>query len=125
VHDGFEQRVTRILHDYVIDQCAARVAALGHEPGFADFSTWLQDSLTRLAKRLGGDRLHKLLASMQRALEQQGRNGDVSMHRDWIADLLSQYYDPMYTYQRSQRTTSVEFEGSREEVLAHLRARAH
>ena len=40
---------------------------------------------------------------MQQAFQQQWREGDLRGHREWIAALLEQYYDPMYEYQLEQR----------------------
>ena len=40
---------------------------------------------------------------MEQALEQQERTGDTSGHHLWIEALLTDYYDPMYDYQLSQK----------------------
>ena len=85
------------------------------------FAARLLESLDKLAKRLGGSLHQTLRGVMQRALLAQKETGDVDLHRDWIAVLMRQYYDPMYAYQRSSRVERIRFEGDRLEVLAFLR----
>lgn len=122
--DGFEDRVERILRDYVVQQRSDCVAAWGEDAGFTAFSGKLLESLDKLSKRLGGDRHQALRAAMQKALEQQQERGDVALHRDWITVLMRDYYDPMYAYQRQSRVDRIVFEGDRPAVLDYLRERA-
>ena len=122
--EGLEPRVERILRDYVVQQRADFVASHGESVGTAMYSARLLESLEKLAKRLGADRLQALHATMLQALEQQNTQGDVALHRDWIASLMQHYYDPMYLYQRGRRAGRVVFQGDRESVLAYLRERA-
>ena len=125
VEDAFETRVERILHDYVIDQCATLSAAQGEALGFASFAARLLESLEKLSKRLGGDRSRTLRSVMQAALERHQHHGDVAQHRDWIAPLLRDYYDPMYAHQLQGRADRIAFRGGRDAVLAYLRERSH
>ena len=122
--DSFEDRVERILRDYVVQQRADCVAALGEADGAAVYFSKLLESLDKLSKRLGGDRHQVLRATMVKALEQQQTHGDVALHRDWIAVLMRDYYDPMYLYQRQSRTDRIVFQGDKPAVLAYLRERA-
>ena len=122
--DDFERRVERILGDYVVLQCAAWVAAQGRDAGMESFAARLLESLDKLAKRLGGSLHQALRAVMLRALAQQNSTGDVALHRDWIAALLRHYYDPMYAFQRNNRSDRIVFEGDRPDVMAYLREHA-
>jgi len=122
--DGFEARVERILQDYVVQQCADFVAAFGEAEGADLFAARLLDSLDKLAKRLGGDRHRVLRATMVAALARQKDHADFALHRDWIAALVRDYYDPMYAYQRRQRADRIVFQGDRQAVLDYLRASA-
>jgi tRNA 2-selenouridine synthase len=124
LEDSFEGRVQRILSDYVIDLCAEFVALLGHEAGFSAFSDRLQDCLRRIVKRLGGQRYQRLSGIMEAALAEQRRGGSLDPHRGWIAGLLNEYYDPMYTYQRQQNAGRIVFAGDRRAVAEYLRDRA-
>lgn len=120
--DDFDRRVDRILNDYVVQQCAAWVAQHGPQDGAARFGARLLESLDKLAKRLGGSLHQTLRGVMQRALAHQAATGDVAGHRDWIAPLVRQYYDPMYAYQRAGRAARIAFEGPRDEVIHYLGA---
>ena len=121
--DSVEQRVERILKDYVVDLCAEFVAAHGEEHGFGQFAERLRHSLASLLKRLGGERYQRLALAMDSALDEQGRSGAVEGHRAWISGLLNEYYDPMYAYQREAKAPRAEFSGNHEEVIAYLRDR--
>lgn len=118
--DDFEPRVERILQDYVVQQCAAWVAQHGVQAGRERFGARLLENLDKLAKRLGGSLHQTLRGVMQRALAQQASTGDVALHRDWIAPLVRQYYDPMYAYQRASRSARIVFEGPRAAVREYL-----
>jgi tRNA 2-selenouridine synthase len=123
LEDRFEDRVERILRDYVSDLSAEFVATHGEEHGLRLFAERLLQSLGNILKRLGGERYQRLLAIMQAALDEQLRGGGVDLHRGWIEGLLSEYYDPMYAYQRQNKAERIEFAGDQQEVLAYLRER--
>lgn len=110
-----EARVEEILNGYIRDM--AQVFARHHgEDGFARFSDYLLASLGRIRKRLGGLRHQQLEVLMRAALDEQGRSGAIDRHRDWIAPLLSEYYDPMYDYQLAGKRERIVFRGAREAV---------
>lgn len=124
LEDSFEDRVERILKDYVIDLSAEFLAVHGAEHGFARFAERLLQSLDNVQKRLGGERHARLRAIMQDALTEQQGSGAVELHRGWIEGLLREYYDPMYAYQRESKASRIEFAGEHDAVLAYLRERA-
>ena len=123
LEDRFDNRVERILRDYVVDLCAEFIGVHGEEQGFGLFAERLLQSLDNIHKRLGGERHKRLLAIMQAALDEQQRSGMVELHRDWIAGLLREYYDPMYAYQRDSKAERIEFAGDEAAVIAYLRER--
>jgi tRNA 2-selenouridine synthase len=123
LQDSVENRVGRILKDYVIDLCAEFITLHGLEQGFERFAERLRQSLASIVKRLGGERYQRLAASMDAALLEQQRSGQVDEHRQWISGLLSEYYDPMYAYQRDSKAPRIEFAGDRAAVVAYLRER--
>ena len=63
-------------------------------------------------------------ATMLAALARQKDHADPALHRDWIAPLVRDYYDPMYAYQQRQRAGRIVFQGDRQAVLDYLRASA-
>ncbi|CAH0321107.1 tRNA 2-selenouridine synthase [Pseudomonas koreensis] len=122
LEDRFEDRVERILRDYVID-LSAEFASVHGENGFALFSERLLESLNNVQKRLGGERHSRMLVLMEQALAEQARSGAVEMHRGWIEGLLREYYDPMYVFQREKKGGRIEFAGERGAVIEYLRGR--
>ena len=124
LEDRFAQRVERILRDYVIDLCAEFVALHGEDEGRQLFAERLRHSLGNIRKRLGGERLQRLQALLDQALDEQLRSGEVDLHRGWIEGLLKEYYDPMYAYQREAKAHRIEFAGDGVEVREYLKARA-
>ncbi|TVP88771.1 MAG: tRNA 2-selenouridine(34) synthase MnmH [Pseudomonadaceae bacterium] len=122
LEDSFEQRVGRILQDYVLDMQAEFSVQHPDDPdaAFAALSDYLLGSLLRIRKRLGGERQQRIQALMQDALALHERSGDVHAHRQWIAALLQEYYDPMYAWQREQKQTRVVFAGEADAVVEYL-----
>lgn len=120
--DSLENRVTRILGDYVIDMRAEFALQYPQSPeqAFEAFAAYLLGSLLRIRKRLGPEHFQALDQLMRQALEQQQRNDDVQGHRGWIEGLLRDYYDPMYAYQREAKEERIVFAGDRDAVIGYL-----
>lgn len=123
LEDSVDNRVQRILKDYVVDLCAEFVALHGPELGTPLFADRLRQSLASIIKRLGGERYQRLSAALEGALQEQLRSGDVSAHCEWISGLLNEYYDPMYAYQRDSKQPRIEFAGEQAAVVAYLQHR--
>ena len=123
LQDTLDNRVSRILRDYVVDLCGEFGALHGPEDGFAQYAARLRQSLDNISRRLGGERHKALAAIMDAALAEQHRNGVVELHREWIEALLAQYYDPMYAHQRASKADRIVFEGDQQAVTESLRAR--
>jgi tRNA 2-selenouridine synthase len=122
LEDDFDNRVERILQDYIIDLCAEFVELYGTDKGPTLFAERLRDSLARITKRLGQQRYAELDAVMTEALDEQASSGRVERHRDWIATLLSDYYDPMYAYQCAKKEGRIVFRGTQRDVVEYLRS---
>ena len=120
VDEPISSRVTTVLDDYIFDLGERYALACGAE-GPARHREQLLSGLDRIRKRLGGERHSLLSAMMNRAFENQWRDGDVAGHCEWIAALLEQYYDPMYEYQLSRRQGRALFRGSRQAVIGWAR----
>ncbi|WP_339842872.1 tRNA 2-selenouridine(34) synthase MnmH [uncultured Halopseudomonas sp.] len=125
LEDSFDNRVARILGDYVVDMHAEFAALHPDDPqqAFESFAEHLLGGLLRIRKRLGGEKQQALLAIMENALAEQKRSGGVDAHREWIACLLTDYYDPMYAYQRSGKDERVVFSGDQSAVVEYLAER--
>ncbi|MGB9088798.1 MAG: tRNA 2-selenouridine(34) synthase MnmH [Pseudomonas farsensis] len=124
LEDSFDNRVQRILRDYVINLCGEFVALHGEESGPQLFAERMRQSMANIHKRLGGERFQRLYGLLEQALDEQLRSGDVGLHRGWIEGLLNEYYDPMYAYQREAKASRIEFAGDALEVREYLKARA-
>ena len=88
----------------------------GENEGQAYFSNYMLSALERIQKRLGNERY----TSMSLLLKQAIDNHDKNKYYDWIEQLMTGYYDPMYQYQLSQKQDRVIFEGTRPEVTNYL-----
>lgn len=117
VEQALERRIDVVMDDYVVD-LGRHFAMLFGEDGPRLHCEKLQGDLARLRRRLGGSLQQEVSGMIAAAFAQQARDGDLSLHRQWVAVLLEKYYDPMYEYQLAQRTGERLFRGDREAVLA-------
>lgn len=116
IDESLESRVQVTLEDYVQGPLHEYRQYHGDAEAFERLATELLDSLSRISKRLGGDRYNQLLGSMQAALAEQRNQNRIDGHRLWIEPLLRDYYDPMYDYMMSRRDGDVLFIGERAAV---------
>ncbi|MDC0662209.1 tRNA 2-selenouridine(34) synthase MnmH [Marinobacter sp. SS21] len=115
------QRIAIIREDYVETMLAQYRDRDGQQAGWANFEDYLLSALDRIRKRLGGERHQQLRKTMETALQQQQAYGDPSGHDAWIEALLTDYYDPMYDYQLSQKEGRVVVRGSADDLVAWSR----
>lgn len=118
-----EARVERILADYITGQRQAFGEAF-HEEAASRFASFVLGNLDRIQRRLGGELHQHLRAEWQAALEAFERTGDPDPFRLGVRILLTQYYDPMYDYQRQRLARSVLFQGDADAMLRSLEALA-
>lgn len=116
-----DERIDIIREDYVEDMVEAFRRRDGDAAGWENFRDYLLSALDRIRKRLGGDRHQQLRKIMEAALAEQATTGKTSAHNDWIKSLLTDYYDPMYDYQLSQKSGRIVTAGSAEELVAWAR----
>lgn len=120
-----DERVNRIQRDYVESLAADYIATYGQEDGMQQYQAHLTKSLYNLRKRLGLERYAQLQSYLEAALAQQVSQNSFAGHQQWIEPLLTDYYDPMYKYQRQQKQSPLVFEGTVTEVIDYLRSRGH
>lgn len=118
-----EARVERILREYVVSLRAEFVEQHG-AAGDALYAQRLQDSLTAISRRLGGERYGRLMGLMRAALARQLETGDCDAHRAWILALLGEYYDPMYARHMKEKAARIVFRGTAPAVTDFLREQA-
>lgn len=118
---SLDDRIQHSYENYILSNLR-ELNVNDSENGFSAFSAGLLDALTRIQKRLGGQRYQALKAIMTDAIECH-RQGDPEQHKHWIASLLTDYYDPMYDYQMEKRNRPPVFAGSESAVADYLLAR--
>lgn len=114
-----DERIEHTYRNYILNKLGEWRQQLGEGAGFDAFAADLTDSLCRVRKRLGGVRYREIGELLERALCAH-RTGNPEQHRDWIARLLEDYYDPMYDYQLSSRADLIVFRGDRAAVRDYL-----
>jgi tRNA 2-selenouridine synthase len=119
------ERVARIQRDYIESLAADYISVYGQQTGAEHYQAHLTKSLYNLRKRLGLERHAQLQGHLENALTAQFADGSFDGHQRWIEPLLTDYYDPMYTYQRQQKQSATVFEGNVYEVIEYLKARGH
>ncbi|MCD8504263.1 MAG: tRNA 2-selenouridine(34) synthase MnmH [Burkholderiaceae bacterium] len=120
-----QERVKRIQRDYIESLARDYIEEYGQADGLDRYQSHLTKSLHNLRNRLGLERYAKLQKHLESALVKQLSHGEFEAHRAWIEPLMTDYYDPMYEYQRQQKKSSVVFEGTANEVIAYLKANGH
>jgi len=116
LEESMEQRITMTKEDY-IDSLWPEYQKAYPLDAEQYFSEYVLGSLSRIKKRLGGDRYKEMNGYFASALKHFLSTGDSDQFSDGIHILLRDYYDPMYAYQRSKREGKIIFKGNREEVI--------
>ncbi len=128
LEETLEYRINVTLKDYVIDlesyyhhyyAQSEQADESADGKAFQAFSDYLLDSLTRIKKRLGGERYQKITQQMQDALHEQKNSAEISGHKIWIESLLTLYYDPMYDYQLEKKQKHLIFQGNSHQILTN------
>jgi tRNA 2-selenouridine synthase len=119
---SLEERVNITLQEYVIESQASYIERFGELDGLSNWHTYIQSSMERVKKRLGGDRLKIILDLFEDGYEKQLATGAYASHEAWLESFLRDYYDPMYNYQMEKVKHNVIFRGNRDEVTAYLRS---
>lgn len=120
IEESLDYRLEQIYQEYILKMTAQYEATFGIEQGFIGFSQYLEHGLFKVRKRLGTERYAQLKQIQSDALCHQ-QNGLLHHHLDWLKPLLSEYYDPMYQYQLSQKSERIIFRGNNAQCLAFIK----
>lgn len=121
-----DERIANTRSEYIDAALLEYRSIHGDETGFERWAEYLLGSLERIRRRLGDVRHAELRRRMSAAIEQQRRTAATGQHDDWIAELLTGYYDPMYDYQLQNKRERILFSGDAQALKAWLRqADAH
>jgi len=78
-------------------------------------------AMSRIKRRLGGERYQKVSALFEEAFRMQKEHRDLEAYKVWIDYLLVEYYDPMYDYQIAKNKDRIVFRGSEQEIEDFLK----
>lgn len=115
-----EQRIDIALADYVTEAFPQYLRHFNGDQSAAEqaFASQILDNLSRISKRLGGEKFAALHKNFSDALQHFFATGDAQPFRPGIASLLVDYYDPMYDYQKSLREGREIFRGNAADFVA-------
>ena len=122
IERSVEERIEIILQEYV--NCAQKEyidSVDNKDLGMQQWYEYIVESMNKLKKRFGDERIKIVLKLVQDAFDQQVLNGDTDKHKKWIALWLSDYYDIMYQYQIENTTKSIIFKGNENQVYEFLK----
>lgn len=111
------ERVQITFDEYVTTAQTDYIAAYGDEQGIPQWIAYMDGCIDRIRKRLGGLRHQEIKQLLHTAHE----SGDPEQHKQWIEQLLRDYYDPMYDYQIQNKQSAIVFRGDEAAVLDYLR----
>ena len=114
------KRLEITIKEYVLDAQREYGSEYGTERGLEEWLTFMQNRVYRIRKRLGGERLKRVQQLLEEAYRHQLDHDDLSLHKEWIELLLTEYYDPMYDYQIEKSGRAIVFRGEEKEVLEYL-----
>jgi tRNA 2-selenouridine synthase len=116
-----EVRIQNTFAEYVANSQLEYRQSEGEQLGLQRWLENILDGVGRIAKRLGSEKFSEVQTLIEHAQRTQLNTGDTACHRDWIAWLLKDYYDPMYDYQIEKKKDKIVFRGDRHEVLEYLK----
>lgn len=117
---SIEERINNSVEEYVTAALAEYRSLYGEQEGFDLWAAYATDSLSRIQKRLGGVGYQAMNNKLQSAIQLLRNTGDATSHADWIRDLLTKYYDPMYDYQIKNKQERIIFRGNKKQVMDYL-----
>ncbi len=118
---SLEERIHNSIQEYVIEALQEYQKLYGEETGFDKWSEYATESLQKIRKRLGGVRYKEMNDKLQHAIQVLRKTGKADTHADWISQLLTDYYDPMYDYQLAKKSHRIIYSGNRKQVEEYLR----
>ena len=113
---SMQERIEITFDEYVVRAQFDYQQLYGEGEGSEKWLVYMESCLDRIRKRLGGLRHKQIKEQLQLA----HKNEDPQIHKSWIEQLLSDYYDPMYDYQIQNKSHLIVFKGREAEVLAYL-----
>ena len=114
---SMEERVQITFDEYITVAQNDYIALHGEETGADEWFSYMDQCIDRIKKRLGGLRYQQIKELLRTAHE----SGDLEQHKEWIEQLLRDYYDPMYDYQLQNKADRIVFRGHENAVKEYLK----
>ncbi len=114
-----QERIDITFDEYVY-KAHKKYEEIYHADYLEMWSVDMHDAMQRIQRRLGGLRYKIVCEIFDQALMQQKRDGSIEGYKEWVAYLLSEYYDPMYDYQLEKNASRILFRGTAEEIEQYL-----
>ena len=114
-----DERVEITFDEYIV-KAQESYKEMYAEDFLGKWSESIHAAMSRIKRRLGGERYKVLCKIFDNALETQKISGSLEAYKEWISYLLVEYYDPMYDYQIEKNKARIIFRGSAEEIETFL-----
>jgi tRNA 2-selenouridine synthase len=111
-----DARVQLISEDYLL-HAWPQYQATYSDRAEVEFRHYVLDNLTRIQRRLGGEKYKIVNQCFESALNDFFASNSVTGFNDGIRILLTDYYDPMYRYQLASKSAPIIFQGPEAEYL--------
>ncbi len=116
-----QDRIKQIRVDYIGTAMNTYRQTMTEDECYQQLETYISHSLSRIQRRLGGER-HKRLSALVPTAVAELKAGSSTVSLDLIVKtLLHDYYDPLYAHKMIGREDQVVFKGSADEIVSWLR----
>ncbi len=115
-----EERIEITFDEYIVTAQESYSKAYAQD-ALERWSESIYAAMSRIQRRLGGERYKILCSIFDEALESQKTSGSLEKYKIWIRYLLEEYYDPMYDYQIEKNKARIVFRGTAKEIEAFLK----
>ncbi len=112
-----DERIDIIFDEYITQALSEYINFYGEEVGFEKWTQYLTTALDKIQRRLGGKTHAELKTILHEAVQKHRNHNNSEQHREWIARLLFDYYDPMYDYQLNKKSDRIIFNGNRKQII--------
>ncbi len=116
---SLEERVQITYDEYVVESQNQHIERFG-EDGLEQWYDYIDTSMNKAKKRLGGDRFNAVHQLFSEAHKTQLSTNNPLAHTKWIELFLRDYYDPMYKYQLEKTKDLITFSGNKKEVIDYI-----
>lgn len=120
VEAPLERRIEITFDEYVVAAQQTYQQQFGVCRGMEKWIVEMESGVDRIARRLGSALHQRVKEQLGDACRAQKQSGNMELHKIWVGQLLSCYYDPMYDFQLAKDRRTILFKGSPAEVEAYL-----